>query len=231
MEVKVLIDASEYKNLKEIEKLYFKQKDKDEESENSTKATSKIQKGEGYQPFGEFQETEKTEDEHSRDLDKIVEKVFEKLQKRKAPESFEEKVSEMPLPYPEKVQVLENSNLENLLQKFNKRERKKANIILMALKKSPDFQLDNHQITIKETFYPDSDIVKLIKFALSPSRSGKTLIGKNDFLDFLEEKGLNHFVKQKKYDPQIDIDKANEQERRKEIKEEEKIDKFWYCLA
>lgn len=174
MEVKILIDFDEYQNLLSIKDKYYELRK--EMKGGNEKQPNQI--GEG-------------EDEEAR-LERIVEKILLKLD----PNANNPKIEELPLQTIEKVTLLQNDKNELVLHCFSGRQRKKASILLTSLTDCEDFDYNKEkEVTIDNIFYPESNIVKLIKYVVSPHLKGSYLVGKDAFISKLEKLGLTEFIK------------------------------------
>lgn len=240
METKVLLDYTEYQDLLHIKKLYNDSKKDKSESEDTEDKSSQ-------QGFG-------TDIPYNL-VEQVTEKVLDKIKNY----IDSEKKVEKPYSNTDKIEVIQKEAKDSFLNQLNSRIRKRGEILLSKLQSMNDFNLDlsSGEVTIGDTFYKNSDIVKLLRSLLYSHTAKQVVVGREALLTFLISKGFGYLIKnpnlkrktleietESKNPKIIPIDnKAKEKEEEmkvvKEIEMEEfndnrkktVIDPKWYCLA
>lgn len=176
MESKVLLDFSEYQDLLHIKKLYHDLK----------KGKSETSAQEGFGDVTNYAEPS------SNLINQVTEKVFEKIKL-----ILDDKKEEKPYSNTDKVKVQHREAKDNFLSKLSQRIKKRGELLYNKLLSFPDFNVDetSGEVTLGDTFYPNSDIVRLLRCVLYSHITTKSLTGKDEFVAFLSAKGLGYLIK------------------------------------
>lgn len=158
-----------------------------------------------------------------------------------------EREFELPYTSVEKNKISEANYVDKVLARLPKKYNSFYSKLISRLNLMNDFTIDwkSREITIGNTFFPDSDIVKLLRLLNGNGRGIKT-VGSEGFFAFLKDHDLDEFIRNPFFKKGIRSDITSEASKSKnEITNEKDIAKKdnikrntglkyipkWYCIA
>ena len=162
-------------------------------------------------------------------------------EERKQDEKIEEQFDKSSSP-PVKENKIETPDFK-FVDHLNPRQRLFSKRLLQKLYQHNDFGINKEgEVMLNGVFIPGSDIVKLLRMVASTAK-GKFIAGRDEFLEYLRNNNLHHFIKNKhlKSDPSgagvetnmtfpsANNDKLKIHKQLMSITNE--YDPYWYCMA
>lgn len=226
MEVKILLDYEEYRDLLNYKNLYedlVNEKENKKEESQIKKEETQIENNQQGLGSGYFENPETlvkpSENSETENLQTLFQEFVKYLENNKNPKSEQIR---------EQISEKNNFDIDQFLNKFHERLKKKANILINELLSFDNFQISaKNEIIIDSKLIKNSDISKLIKFVLT-GYPNKNLIGKQEFISFIEMK-LNNTSEFKGIKKQNILEEKKESEFKSQLKVV-KPDLKWYCL-
>lgn len=228
METKILLDYEEYQRLRNIERVWMQ--DKSEEDLDNDKA----KRGKEQQGFGELLVKEPVEEGKDVSISEISNKVFQQL-KRHFDKDYEKKVDRDHIRGMQSKVATATEDQKNLMSeiqsKLSTKVRHRGSLLLRHLLILPDFQIhDSREISLGGSVIQESDILKLLRFVLGNTQ-GKSLLGKDEFVNYLVAHGLQNFIRNKNINFSATLVHPKEKIADENKKKAMEFSKKWYCLA